>query len=412
MSPLENVRESLQSIKVNLLRTVLTGLIVSIGIMSLVGILTAIDAMQASLNSTFSSLGAGAFDIRNRSRGSGFGPQAEKTFPAITWLQARTFAELMGKRQLRVAVSTKVQGALRVAANGLKSNPNFRVIGTDGYYLVGQNLNLTAGRDFSAREQALGPNVCIIGTEASTVLFKGRAPIGEYISVLGQRFQVVGLLERSGSTMKGTGGDRAILVPLICANRLPHAGGALTYDLKTLLRTPTELEYAMQEATAAMRAVRQDRPGKPDSFEIERSDSILEKLDDLTGNLRVGGFVIGFITLLGASIALMNIMLVSVTERTREIGVRKALGATSAQIRQQFLIEAIVICLLGGLLGIVLGVAAGNSISLLVGAGAFIVPWLWMGLGVTICVSVGLLSGYYPAAKASRLDPIESLRYE
>ena len=146
---------------------------------------------------------------------------------------------------------------------------------------------------------------------------------------------------------------------------------------------------------------------------MERSDSAVATLDSLSGNLRTGGFIVGFITLLGASIALMNIMMVSVTERTREIGIRKALGATAIQIRQQFLIEAIVICVMGGALGILLGVAGGNAISLFIpGGGTFLVPWLWMMVGLVICVSVGLASGYYPASKAAGLDPIESLRYE
>ena len=413
MNLLENIRESLQAIRVNLLRTVLTALIVAIGILALVGILTAIDALQASLTSTFSSLGAGAFDIRAKGYGNHrrFGGKVARVYPPVSWVQARVFQEQMVRQGLKVSVSTRVAGALRVAANGLKTNPNMRVAGVDENYLAAQSLDLGAGRGFSVRELASGANVCIVGAEISTNLFKGRPPIGDYINVLGQRFQVVGMLARSGSSLKGTGGDRQILVPILCGNRLPRQQ-ALTYDLKTLVPDPNRLDYAMQQATGTMRAVRQDHPGQEDSFELERSDSLLSDLNDLTSTARSAGFVVGFITLLGAAIALMNIMLVSVTERTREIGIRKALGATSLQIRQQFLIEAIVICLLGGILGVVLGVAAGNLVTVIAGAGTFIVPWLWMGLGLAICVTVGLLSGYYPAAKASRLDPIESLRYE
>jgi len=160
--------------------------------------------------------------------------------------------------------------------------------------------------------------------------------------------------------------------------------------------------------------VRHDPLGQPDSFEIERADELARETDNITGYLRIGGFGIGFITLLGASIALLNIMLVSVTERTREIGIRKSLGATPKRIREQFLIEAIVICLLGGIGGVILGLTVGNLISLLMsqGKGSFVVPWLWMGLGLVVCVSVGLFAGLYPAVRASRLDPIDALRYE
>ena len=168
----------------------------------------------------------------------------------------------------------------------------------------------------------------------------------------------------------------------------------------------------MAEATGIMRKVRQDQLGKEESFEINRSDSMLKSLNDISGYLKIGGSLVGFITLLGASIGLMNIMMVSVTERTREIGVRKALGATKKQIRQQFLVEAIVVCLLGGVVGIILGVLMGNGIAKLIGQGSFFVPWFWVLVGLTVCVVVGLISGYYPAFKASKLDPIESLRYE
>jgi putative ABC transport system permease protein len=163
-----------------------------------------------------------------------------------------------------------------------------------------------------------------------------------------------------------------------------------------------------------MRQIRQDRLGRPDSFEVEKADALVKDIEETTDYLRWGGFGIGAITLLGAAIALMNIMLVSVTERTREIGIRKSLGATPTRIRQQFLIEAIVICILGGLAGILLSLAIGNLIAMGVssGSGKFVVPWLWMGLGLVVCIAVGLFSGIYPAIRASKLDPIDALRFE
>jgi putative ABC transport system permease protein len=195
------------------------------------------------------------------------------------------------------------------------------------------------------------------------------------------------------------------------ANQLA-SGRGLDYYLTVGINDVTQVDAAMGEATGLMRSIRHDQIGHQNSFEIEKSETLAENLESITSGLRIGGFGVGFITLLGASIALMNIMLVSVTERTQEVGVRKALGATPLRIRQQFVIEAIVVCVLGGIVGIILGIAIGNLISHLMQIDAFIVPWLWMLVGLIVCVVVGLISGYSPAWKASKLDPIESLRFE
>jgi putative ABC transport system permease protein len=415
MSFLENIREALRSISGNLLRTILTALIVSIGLMALVGILTAIDAMRSSLGDTFASLGANAFEIKAKGYGNRFrrGGVQGKQYPALSYLQATLYKKELVRREpgTVVGLSAFISGATEIKASGLKTNPNMQVVAGDENYLRIQSYALTQGRTFSPAELNNGANVAIIGAEMKDKLFPQVSPVGKYVYALGQRFQVVGLLDKSGSTMGGSGADRLLLVPLETGNQLPRKG-ALTYDVKTATPNAASLSFLQGQATGVMRAVRNDHLGQEDSFELESPESLTGTLDSLTGKMQVAGGIIAFLALLGASIALMNIMLVSVTERTREIGIRKALGATAKQVRLQFLLEAIVICVMGGTLGILLGIGAGNAVAVLAGSKSFLVPWGWVGVGLAICITVGLLAGSYPAGKAAALDPIDSLRYE
>ncbi|NJO03521.1 MAG: FtsX-like permease family protein, partial [Bacteroidia bacterium] len=226
----------------------------------------------------------------------------------------------------------------------------------------------------------------------------------------GNKYKVVGILEAQGSSQTGAG-DRAVFIPLENA-RILLANQDPNFELKVSVSNALDIDLAMGEATGLMRRIRQDPLNRPNSFEISRSQTLADRLANITGYLTVGGAVVGFITLLGASIGLMNIMLVSVTERTREIGIRKALGATPQRIRQQFLIEAIVICQIGGVGGIFLGILLGNAVAIFFNVEGFFVPWLWIIIALLVCLVVGVTSGFYPAYKASRLDPIESLRFE
>lgn len=413
MDFIENIREGLRSIASNQLRTILTSLIIAIGITSLVGILTAIDGIQGSVNSSFEGLGANTFNIVSRREVSRIGGVVQQLAKPIDYREANTFKRRFAYGAT-VALATTISGAAEAKFGAKKTNPNVQVIGTDEAYLLVKGYKVATGRNFSANDINKALNVAIIGDELANTLFERKInPLNRAIRVLGNQYKVIGVLEKKGGGVSGGGEDRVMLIPLDNARALAGSR-TLTFDITGSAPDLADQKMAMGEARGLMRQIRHDPLGKTDSFQIERADDLAQSIGNITGYLRIGGFGIGFVTLLGASIALMNIMLVSVTERTREIGIRKSLGATPQRIRQQFLIEAIVICVLGGIGGVILGLGIGNLIALAVsqGKGGFVVPWGWMGLGLVVCVVVGLFSGIYPAIRASRLDPIEALRYE
>ena len=412
MNLIENIREGLRSIAGNRLRTILTSLIIAIGITSLVGILTAIDGIQNSVNSSFAGLGANTFSIIARQDAFRRGGRVQRQDAPIDYFDAVQF-----KRRFpygaTIAVSTVVTGAAQAKFGSKKTNPNVLLTGGDDAYLAVKGFTLQSGRNINQNDLSHALNVALIGSELAKTLFEKKLnPLNQSIRVSGTQYQVIGVLNKKGG-FSGGGDDRMVLIPIDNARAL--AGNQkLTFEITASVPSVSNQDEATGEARGTMRLIRHDPLGQPDSFEIERADDLAKETENITGYLRIGGFGIGFITLLGASIALLNIMLVSVTERTREIGIRKSLGATPKRIREQFLIEAIVICILGGIGGILLGLGIGNLIANLVSpeAGGFVVPWTWMGLGIVVCVTVGLFAGIYPAVRASKLDPIEALRYE
>ena len=412
MNLLENIREGLRSIAGNRLRTILTSLIIAIGITSLVGILTAIDGIQNSVDSSFAGLGANTFSIVARSYAFQQGGRVRKQDEPINYFDAVQF-----KRRFpygaTISVSTVAADAAQAKFGSKKTNPNVQLTGGDVAYLGVKGYTLLSGRNLTQNDIDYGLNVAVIGNEIASTLFEKKVnPINQEIRVAGSQYTVVGVLSKKGG-MTGGGDDRIVLIPLDNARALAGSQRQ-TFNITASVTSVADQDEAIGEARGVMRLVRRDPLGQPDSFDIERADELAKETANITGYLRIGGFGIGFITLLGAAIALLNIMLVSVTERTREIGIRKSLGATPQRIREQFLIEAIVICILGGIGGVVLGLGIGNLIASLVsqGKGGFVVPWVWMGLGIVVCVAVGLFAGIYPAVRASKLDPIDALRYE
>ncbi len=407
----ENIVISLVSIKSHLLRTILTVLIIAFGIMALVGILTAIDAVEYFLNDNFAMMGSNTFSIQNRELRVHIGGNRNKTkyFENIDYRQAKEFKEEY-KFPAVTSLFTRGTGIATVKYESEKTNPNTQIMGVDENYITTAGLELEKGRNFLPIEVHQGNHVTIIGSEIANTLFPKKVdPIGKIVSIGAGKYKVIGVLKERGSSV-GFSGDRYCLAPLGNVRQY-FSRPNMNYRISVMVVDQTKMEAATGEAIGVFRRIRKDKLGEEDSFSIIKSDNIANMLIELTSKIQVGATVIGLITLLGAAIGLMNIMLVSVTERTREIGIRKAVGATSRTIRNQFLVEAIVIAQIGGILGVIAGILIGNGVSALTGS-AFIIPWWWIILGLGLCLVVALMSGIIPANKAAKLDPIESLRYE
>ena len=407
----ENISIALDSIKANRLRAIITMLIIAIGITALVGILSAIDAIKNGINNNFTSMGANTFTIRNADVNIRVGRNGRKakTFDKIKYKEALRFKNEFNYPVV-TSVSTMASMASRIKFENKKTNPNIQIFGSDENYILTAGYDLESGRNFNTYEVISGAPIVIIGKDIEKTLFgENNSALDKTIKIGASRYKIIGVLKSKGNSA-GFGGDKLCIIPLTNARQY-FGNDNMSFTINVLTKNSALLDNILNEAKATFRKIRKVPTTGVDNFDIVKSDNLATLLIGNLQKVTAGATIIGLITLLGASIGLMNIMLVSVTERTREIGIRKALGATQNAIKSQFLIESVVICVMGGLIGILFGIIIGNIISFALDTGFFI-PWFWIIMGVIICVTVGLLSGFIPAKRASKLDPIDSLRFE
>lgn len=379
--------------------------------MALVGILTAIDSIRKSISKEFMVMGANTFTVESRSMRVNIGNKQyrRKNHSFINYREAEQFkAEF--DFPASVSVYTHASGTGVVKYENFKSNPNIRVLGVDENYISTAGFEIEHGRGLSSEDILNNRNYVIIGKEVSDNIFgKNMIPLNKIITIGSNRYRIIGITRERGSGM-GVTSDRFCMIPYSNVRQY-FSRPEMNYSINVTLADPSLLEPAMGEAEGVFRIIRGLTPQDESDFNITSSDNLVNILLENLRNITFAATIIGLITLAGAAIGLMNIMLVSVTERTKEIGIRKAIGAKASVIKQQFLFESVFIGQIGGAIGIIIGIIIGNFVSVLLKT-SFVIPWAWILTGVFLCFAVSIISGYFPAMKAAKLDPIVALRYE
>ncbi len=393
------------------MRTILTLSIIMFGITALIGILTATEGIRGKMLTSFSEMGSNTFSITNRSsirKRGGERKHRKEENPPITLQQINDFKQNF-TYPASISVSAVVNSIAIVKHESKKTNPNVKVFGADENYLKVSGQSIAEGRNFSKTEIENGSDVILLGKDVVAKVFEPYdTVIGKTVSIGTKKFKITGVLASKGASQVAT--DNQVVVPVLNA-RYSFPSDDLSYNLNIMVADASELDLAIDEATGVLRGIRRLRLADKNDFDIAKSERLADQIIDQLKYVKIATVVIGILTLIGAGIGLMNIMLVSVNERTREIGISKALGATKRVIRIQFLTEAVVICQIGGIAGIILGIGMGNLVGVFLKTG-FIFPYVWVLGGWLFTFVVGLAAGIYPAMRASELDPVEALRYE
>ncbi|MBV9492963.1 MAG: ABC transporter permease [Acidobacteria bacterium] len=407
-----NIRETfkmaLGSLRTNRLRSALTMLGVAIGVFSVIGVMTALSAIQSSIETGLSFLGSNIFQFGKYPTVSTNDPEEKyANRKNITLQNAIAYKRLMeGEAN---AVCFKVFDRGKPVSYGRTKVQGMSIVGTNEAFLVANSYNVAYGRNLSPEDVDFGRNVTVVGADVQDKLFRNETPIGKTIKINERPYQIIGVLESKGSSF-GASQDDQLLVPITRFFQ-DYGSANRTVNIATQSTTQATYNQTLDKAIGAMRIARGLKLGQENDFEVYSNDTLVTAFAQIANTVRIGAFVVSAIALLAAGIGIMNIMLVSVTERTREIGLRKAIGARKPDIVRQFLLEAIVLSEVGGLVGILLGVLGGNGLALAFKM-SMVFPWGWAITGLIVCSVIGIGFGFYPAWKAASLHPIEALRYE
>ncbi|HRE80964.1 MAG TPA: ABC transporter permease [Opitutaceae bacterium] len=404
----ETLKLALVALAANKLRSALTMLGIAVGVFSVIGVMTVISGLRANIESGLNVLGANSFQFSKYPAINFSDPrQRFANRRDIDYPMATRFKAMMGEE---VSVSLQIRRGGRVVTYlDRRTNPNILLGGADENFLSSRNLEISAGRNLGASDVEFGRAVVVLGNDIIKRLFVNEEPLGKQVRIDGQTYTVVGTAAPKGSSF-GQSQDNFAIVPISrFLESYGRAGRSISINVQA--GSQAELAIVQDRSIGVMRLVRGLDPEDPNDFEIFSNESLIEAFNNIAGIVAVGAFVISAIALLASGVGVMNIMLVSVTERTKEIGIRKSIGAKKRNVLTQFLIEALVLSLMGGLAGILIGIVGGNVVALMLNA-ALVFPWAWALTGVLVCSGIGVGFGLYPAWKAASLDPIEALRYE